>query len=156
MSLSILFILLVPSLHNIQNQVRYYNWIHLATCFGLYPAIPRSTRNSVIKVYSTSIFSNWIPLFTLKTLSLRNSMLMVKMLLYIKLSVHKLYKLLKLHFVEMDVCRTVAHGSTYVNRFYIYIYIYIYIYFFFFIYFADRASQYIYSLLSTNLMHKIL
>jgi hypothetical protein len=80
-----LYSILVPSLHNIQNQLHYYNWLHLATCFGRYPAIIMPTRNSVVKVHSTS-FSNGIPLFTLKTLSLRNSILMVKMLLDIKLS----------------------------------------------------------------------
>ena len=34
-----LFIVLVPSLHNIKNQLYYYSWLHLATCFGHYPAI---------------------------------------------------------------------------------------------------------------------
>ena len=36
-----LFTILVPSLHNIQNQLHYYNWLYLATCFDRYPAIIR-------------------------------------------------------------------------------------------------------------------
>ena len=44
--------------------VDYCNWLHLATCFGRYPAIIRLTRNSVIKVHSIS-FTNWIPLVKL-------------------------------------------------------------------------------------------
>jgi len=52
-----LFTILVPSLHNVQNQMYCYIWLRLATCFGRYPAIIRPTRNSVIKVYSTSFSS---------------------------------------------------------------------------------------------------
>ena len=33
------------------NQLYYYSWLHLATCFGRYPAIIRSTWNSVVKVH---------------------------------------------------------------------------------------------------------
>ena len=65
-------------------SVACHNWLHLATCFGRYPAIVRPTRNSVVEVHSTS-FSSAIPLFTLKTLSLENSILMIKMLLNVKL-----------------------------------------------------------------------
>jgi len=33
-----LFTILLPSLHNIQNQLHHYNWLHLATCFGHHQA----------------------------------------------------------------------------------------------------------------------
>jgi len=50
-----MFIVLVPSLHNIQNQLYYYSWLHLATCFGRYPAIIRPTRNGNVKVHLTGL-----------------------------------------------------------------------------------------------------
>jgi len=67
-------------------QLRYYNWLHSATCFGRYPAIILPTRNSV-KVHSLD-FSNGIPLFTLKTFKLMRPMFMVKMPLDVKLSIN--------------------------------------------------------------------
>ena len=78
-TVNILFTILVPSLHNILNQLRYYNWLHLATCFGRYPAIIRPTRNIVVKVHST-IFSTGIPLFTLKAFNVNNGIPLEKKL----------------------------------------------------------------------------
>ena len=49
-----------------------YIWLHVS-------AIIRPTKNVVVKVHSTS-FSSGIPLFTLKTLSLGVSMLMVEII----------------------------------------------------------------------------
>ena len=66
-------------------QLRYYNWLRSATCFGRYLAMIRPTRNTV-KVHSLA-FSNGIPLFTLKTFKLMGPVFMVKMLLDIKLSI---------------------------------------------------------------------
>jgi len=48
-------------------QLRYYNWLHSAACFGRYLAIIRPIRNSVNYVTFISFFQ-WYPIVYIKNL----------------------------------------------------------------------------------------